>query len=90
MDAYGQQTGSGTDYNGDKGIHHAPLSFLRSGSYSWTDGTRVNRGINGTGWIPHVVSGGIKAYHMGFRVTILRTTTSENKGNGFSIRCVSK
>ena len=86
---YGQQTGNGTGYNGDKGIIQFPLSFLRAGYYHYTNGARINRGQYGNYRESRAYSG-VSAYYLYFYATSLRLQNSDSKGNGFSVRCVSK
>ena len=66
-----------------------PLSFLRSGSYSWQSASRNNRGSNGFYWESRILSVS-NANSLNFYSSYLNPQSSNTRGYGFSVRCVSR
>ena len=89
-DVYGRINGS-ANYNADS-ILHIPLSFLRSGNYNYDGGSRNNRNSNGNYWESrtYLNSNVPYAYYLVFFSTNLNPQNGNNRGNGFSVRCVSR
>ena len=89
MDIYGQRTGNGTGYNGNKGIYFAPLSFPHFGYYDYNSGSHNNKNSYSLYWESRI-NGDTYARRLIAYSTGLYPQSSENKGLGYSIRCVSK
>ena len=66
-----------------------PLSFLRSGYYHWQAASRNYRGSNGYYWESRIYSV-TYANYLGFFSSSLRPQDDNNRGYGFSVRCVSR
>ena len=64
----------------------APLSFFRGGVYLYTDG-RVYNTSEGHYWESKIYSD-TGAWYLSFHSTYLYLQGADNKGYGFSIRCV--
>ena len=71
------------------GLDILPLSFLRSGYYGWSNGARNNRGSYGYCWGSRAASG-TNAYNLNFNLNNFNPQNNNNKGNGFSVRCVAR
>ena len=73
----------------DYGIQRAPLSFVRGGHYSYSNGNLGNRGSNGYYW-ESKVNNAAGAYDLYFHSAYLHPQYNYTKGNGFSARCVAR
>ena len=72
----------------DEYILNNPLSFFRSGHYRWESASRSYRGSRGNYWESHIASNTYSNY-LGFTSTNLAPQRGNNRGYGFSVRCVS-
>ncbi|MBQ6570732.1 hypothetical protein IJI02_00065 [Candidatus Saccharibacteria bacterium] len=66
-----------------------PLSFLRSGNYYWQTASRNDRGSNGFYWESRILSVS-NANSLNFYSSYLNPQSSNTRGYGFSVRCVSR
>ncbi|MDO5481104.1 MAG: hypothetical protein Q4F60_02035 [Candidatus Saccharibacteria bacterium] len=66
-----------------------PLVFVRSGNYNWTSGSLNNRGSNGNYWSRESNSP-TNAYNLNFNSTNFNPQNTNNKINGFTVRCVAR
>ena len=66
-----------------------PLSFLRSGSYYWSDGNRNGRGYYGYYW-SSTSSSDTGAYYLYFSSSSLYYRDNDSRGGGFTVRCVAR
>ena len=88
--SYGEaRTGTSVGNNMDVIALHSPLSFLRSGVYVYNTTVIGAPGIEGRYWGARVGSAN-NAHHFSAGSSELTTTATRTRGNGFSIRCVSR
>jgi uncharacterized protein (TIGR02145 family) len=60
----------------------------RPGNYNWSNGALNNRGTNGNFWSSAAYST-TNAHNLNFNSTNFNPQNGNNKGNGFSVRCVA-
>ena len=72
--------------NRDTPVHFAPLSLVRAGWYNYGNGDLGYKGGNGFYW--ESKANGTNAYNLNFNSGNLNPQNNNNKGNGFSIRCL--
>ena len=84
------QIGNNMDGNqtNDTKIQAFPLSFLRSGYYSWGNAGLLDRGSSGYYWSSGSYSDGASRY-LYFYASYLNPRYSNGKGYGFAVRCVA-
>ena len=63
------------------------LLFIRSGNYNYSSGGINNRSSNGNYWQSRVNSE-TNARNLNFNSTNLNPQNNNNKGNGFTVRCL--
>ena len=69
-------------------ILQQPLSFLRSGNYSWESASRNSRGSYGHYWESRFYSS-TSSYYLSFSSTDLYPQNDNYRGRGISVRCLS-
>ncbi len=67
----------------------APLDFVRSGRYGWSNGTLNYQGSYALYWSATAYSG-TNAYYLDSNSSRIFPRRGSNKGNGYSVRCVSR
>ena len=67
----------------------APLYFVRSGYYGYSNGSIYGLGSNGRYW-SSTASGTTYAYYLDFNGSSVYPQGSNYRGNGFSLRCVAR
>ena len=88
--SYGEaRTGTSVGNNMDVVALYPPLSFLRSGFYTYNSTLITTPGGAGYYWGARVGSAN-NAHHFSAGSSELTTTATRPRGNGFSIRCVSR
>ena len=75
--------------NRDSGLLSSPLSFLRSGYFYWGNAGLNDRGGSGNYWSLRSNST-TNSYYLYFNNTGLNPQYSNNRGNGFAVRCVAE
>ena len=60
----------------------------RPGNYNWSNGALNNRGTNGNFW-SSVGYSSTNAHNLNFNSSNFNPQNGNNKGNGFSVRCVA-
>ena len=74
--------------NVDTILFNQPLSFFRSGYYNWESASRYGRDSYGDYWESRIYSA-TNSNNLNFNSTNLNPQNGNNRGNGFSVRCVS-
>ena len=76
--------------NRDSGLLSSPLSFLRSGLFYWSVAGLNSRGGSGDGyyWFLRSYSTTFSS-NLYFHNTNLNPQSSNYRGNGFAVRCVT-
>ena len=67
----------------------APLYFVRSGNYNYSNGNIGTLGSDGRYW-SSTASNTTNAYNLNFNGSNVNPQNSNNRGNGFSLRCVAR
>ncbi|MBQ6394607.1 hypothetical protein IJH97_02560, partial [Candidatus Saccharibacteria bacterium] len=73
----------------DTSVMAEPLHFIRSGFYRWNGGTLGRQGTTGYFWSATAKSD-TNAYYLIFNSGYLVPQSSNNKGYGFTVRCVAR
>ncbi len=63
--------------------------FLRTGNYNYSDGKVYNRTTNGNWWSA-TRSSATAANNLNTNTTNVNPQNSNNRGNGFAVRCVAR
>ena len=76
----------------DSGIKSLPLSFVRSGFYTHSNGNATNRHDYGLYWEPHAARFGndFYGYYLSFRGAHIVPQTNYDVGRGDSLRCAAQ
>ena len=69
-------------------ILNNPLSFFRSGYYVYSSATHYGRSLYGYSWESRI-SSATNSNYLGFGSAYLNPQNGRNRGDGFSVRCVS-
>ncbi|MBR2726000.1 hypothetical protein IKE87_01910, partial [Candidatus Saccharibacteria bacterium] len=91
MGSYGLPTtnqGSLTSANNYSGQLQNPLNFNRPGYYHWSNGALNGRDTNGNFW-SSVGYSSADAHYLDFLSSTFHPQGGDNKGHGFSVRCVA-
>ena len=86
-EGYGINSGSGDYTNKEAPVQTSVLSFLRSGNYNYGTGGLSNRGSNGYYWSSRTYAT-TGSYDLHFRSAGLGFANGDDKGFGFTLRCV--
>ena len=73
--------------NSDLQIQSLPISFIRSGYYTYNSGTIISRNNYGIYWTS-LVGGPINANRLYFDSTALVPSSNLDKGRGYTLRCL--
>ena len=70
-------------------IKSYPFSYVHSGNYNWNTGRLYNQGNHGNYW-PSTVVSSTNAYSLGTWSLGILPANSQNRTNGFPLRCVTR
>ena len=83
-----KRNGQTEENNRDSGVLSSPLSFLRSGNFSWSSASLGNRGSFGDYWsLRSANTTASSEAYLGYANLALQS--SDARGYGFAVRCVS-
>ena len=63
---------------------------ILSGNYNYNNGAMNNQGSNGHFWSSSAYSSATNAYNLNFNSSAINPQNNNNKGYGFSVRCVAR
>src|SRR5574344_438170 len=69
-------------------VENAPLNFVRTGAYNWSDGYIYYAGERGHYWSNSPFNT-ISAYYFDLYSSLFYPYNFYNKGDGFSVRCIT-